>query len=230
MKILVLNMARSIDRLAAIEKAFCGESLTVIDAVDGHEFAGGDVNEFGKPLFDASAFKALQDKGIVSKKHIYGLSPFDVGCALSHMKAWRTIIDAELPGAVIIEDDVKPGIGYLRSFKDSIDVSGKDVLFLYAEKLKKHDDNSVRFMSSTMGYYISNEAARSAIDSMTPIYMPVDMQWFSMAFQGYSFHANIQDIAVKKHLAYIKEPFVIEAAKCAAVSTMSQSGRKPWRE
>lgn len=85
-KIFILNLDRAtqrrntmLDRLATL-----GLDAEFISAVDGRELNATDLPHGTEPL----------------------LSPGEIGCYLSHVNFWRTVIRRKLPYAVVLEDDV----------------------------------------------------------------------------------------------------------------------------
>lgn len=96
MKSLVINLPRRLDRLEYFRGAN-GESLSdfeVIVAVDGHDLTIDKVREMG---FDTD--KDWRDPIRKTK-----LTRGEVGCFLSHWKAWERVVELDEP-AIIFEDD-----------------------------------------------------------------------------------------------------------------------------
>jgi glycosyl transferase family 25 len=92
MKIFLLNLERApqrreimLERLSAL-----GLEAELLSAVDGIMLDAADLPPGTEP----------------------GLSPGEIGCYLSHVNFWKTIIQRQLPHAIIIEDDViiSPGL------------------------------------------------------------------------------------------------------------------------
>jgi glycosyl transferase, family 25 len=68
-----------LDRLAAL-----GLEAEILSAVDGRLLGASDLPPGTEP----------------------GLTPGEIGCYLSHVNSWKTVIQRELPYAIVLEDDV----------------------------------------------------------------------------------------------------------------------------
>ena len=92
--IFVINLASSIERLNRVSDEHNAQNLAFerIDAVDG------------KTLTDADIAKHYNAR-LNLKKYHKPLSRGEIGCYLSHRKAWQTIVDRQLDYAIILEDD-----------------------------------------------------------------------------------------------------------------------------
>jgi glycosyl transferase family 25 len=85
-KIFIVNLVRAtqrrnimLDRLAAL-----GLEAEILSAVDGRLLGASDLPPGTEP----------------------GLTPGEIGCYLSHVNAWKTVMQRELPYAIVLEDDV----------------------------------------------------------------------------------------------------------------------------
>lgn len=92
--IFLINLARSTERLANSTAQFSSQSLTFsrIDAVDGASLTQSQIDEHYCPALN-------------KKNYHYPLSKGQIGCYLSHRKAWQAIVDQKLDYALIFEDD-----------------------------------------------------------------------------------------------------------------------------
>jgi glycosyl transferase family 25 len=88
MKIFLINLDRSRDRLAAIQTELGQAKLNFerVSAIDGNE-----LNDL-----ELSVYNPLKN-----------LSRGEVACFLSHRLCWKKIIDSDIPAALILEDDVR---------------------------------------------------------------------------------------------------------------------------
>lgn len=92
-KVCLINLARSTDRLAACARQLetHGLSFERIEAVDGD-------------ALDNNAIAQLYDFQHSSyHKH---MTSGEIGCYLSHVRAWQKIVDEQLDYALILEDDI----------------------------------------------------------------------------------------------------------------------------
>ncbi len=86
MKIFVLNLPRATDRLRIMRErlADLGLEAEILPAVEGARIDRGSLPAGTEP----------------------GLSPGELGCYLSHVRFWETVVEQGLPAAIILEDDV----------------------------------------------------------------------------------------------------------------------------
>jgi GR25 family glycosyltransferase involved in LPS biosynthesis len=80
------------ERLAAILPM----PVTILDAVDGLQLSDDDV-------------QAVYRRRLHRPRYPFELRRTEVGCFLSHRKAWREIVDRGLDAGLIVEDDVELG-------------------------------------------------------------------------------------------------------------------------
>lgn len=92
--IFVINLISSPERLANSQQQLAthGLSFERIDAVDGATLSHAQLN---------SHYSANLNK----QKYHYPLSAGQIGCYLSHRKAWQTIVERQLDYAIVLEDD-----------------------------------------------------------------------------------------------------------------------------
>lgn len=92
--IFVINLERSPERLANSQRQLAahGLSFECIDAIDGATLTPAQREINYSPSLN-------------KKKYHYPLSAGQIGCYLSHRKAWQTIVDRQLDYAIVLEDD-----------------------------------------------------------------------------------------------------------------------------
>jgi glycosyl transferase family 25 len=92
--VFVINLARSTLRLQQTQTRLNQVNLSFerIDAIDG------------AALSDAQKLKHYSPQ-LNSQQYYYPLSDGQIGCYLSHRKAWQRIIDQKLDYAIVLEDD-----------------------------------------------------------------------------------------------------------------------------
>lgn len=97
LQIFVINLDRSVDRLARIDAALqaLGLPYTRVPAVDGRQ------------LSEAERSQAI-DEATYRRRHGMSSLPGEIGCYLSHVKAIRQFLGGNARAAVILEDDVQP--------------------------------------------------------------------------------------------------------------------------
>lgn len=179
---LVINLNRSIDRLNRVRDMFKEngiENWVRIEAIDGRKVDKEDVDK--NTTFFCSKFCG---KGMV-------------GCAMSHLKAWKYIVDNNLENVVILEDDAI----FIKDFKDKFNLllqhtpNDYDVLYLgyfgftflldpiVRVNSKNKVDNKYIFtpkkgVRACIGYMLSNRGARKLLECVdkTKIYQHIDFQ------------------------------------------------------
>jgi len=179
-KVLVINLARSPERLEAIRAQL--EAINVpferIDAFDGRNLS----DEFVEQVSPAH---------IVKKSYHRALSKAEVACSLSHKKAWQQIIDDELDFGVILEDDVD----LLDNFSEVLTLlaelphSDWDFIKLYALRrgggkniAKRFDFRGHTFVTyhryplGFVGQAVSRQGAESLVANLPYVTEPVDGQ------------------------------------------------------
>jgi GR25 family glycosyltransferase involved in LPS biosynthesis len=80
-----------VDRLAATLPL----PVNVVDAVDGLALGDGEI-------------EAVYRRHLHRPRYPFALRKAEIGCFLSHRKAWQAILDRGLDAGLIVEDDVEP--------------------------------------------------------------------------------------------------------------------------
>lgn len=97
LKVYVVNLRRSISRRNYIEQKLQHYNIPfeVFEAVDGN-----DLSE--------SVLREIYAKGKYFK-HRYGrdMNKGEIGCALSHIRLYKKILEEKIPQAIILEDDIE---------------------------------------------------------------------------------------------------------------------------
>jgi glycosyl transferase family 25 len=167
--IFVVSLPRARERREALEAALAdlGLSCTVIDAVDALE---GVPHEL-----EASIDRTVRPP----------LSDPEFGCALSHARIYRQMVEERLPHAIILEDDALPTEG-LRSFVENEDYRRSPLILLYhgAAYVRRLGRTSLSDgaqlaplaanCSGAVGYSLDLEAARALMEATTPVRYKAD--------------------------------------------------------
>ncbi|WP_210797728.1 glycosyltransferase family 25 protein [Pseudoalteromonas ostreae] len=92
--IFLINLARSTERLANSQRQLAAHGLSFerIDAIDGAMLTQAQKEINYSPSLNKQTYH-------------YPLSAGQIGCYLSHRKAWQTIVDRKLDYAIVLEDD-----------------------------------------------------------------------------------------------------------------------------
>ncbi|MFJ5409258.1 glycosyltransferase family 25 protein [Pectobacterium punjabense] len=176
MKTFVVNLEKDKEKKVKIESECRKAELNyeIISAVDGRK---------------------INDNELKSKVHpisLNYLSKGEIGCALSHQKVYKKIIDDDIEYALILEDDVDLSQDINSFLKDFMSVKNKnkgDIFLLYPSGLSFYNrkievSNNYFFYeaynsSCAHGYIISNKAAKKLMRINTPIILVADAWlWF----------------------------------------------------
>lgn len=177
----VINLTRSPERRAHItgELGKVGLDYEIITGVDGHDLDLHDPTTVDPSLFVRSSFPA-------------GMA----GCALSHLRVYRKMLDDGLDTAMVLEDDVTLPAD-LNSLADASagHLAGADLVLLnYDSKdtCRMSREGSVHLPSSRLlvlpidvrqpassaAYLITREACRRMAESVLPVRASPDDWWF----------------------------------------------------
>ncbi|NGN41223.1 glycosyltransferase family 25 protein [Mesorhizobium sp. CGMCC 1.15528] len=93
----IIHLQRAEGRRPQVEalKAMLPLTVNVIDAVDGLKLSESDIG-------------AVYRRNVHRPRYPFELRAAEVGCFLSHRKAWQEIVDRGLDAGLIVEDDVQP--------------------------------------------------------------------------------------------------------------------------
>jgi glycosyl transferase family 25 len=176
----LINLTKDTDRLASFRQQFdnLGLEFERISAVDGRETSQNDYEAFQR------------DRPRNSKK---GWLRGQMGCFLSHYKAWELIAQGQDRFGAIFEDDIYVSEGLKGILANDCWITeGIDIIRLEAPpnrvrltrtKILSHEQrNYFRILSTTWctgAYLISREAARKAISLEPEHHQPADFILFS---------------------------------------------------
>ena len=106
----VLNLERDRERLEKTKSLFApaGVNFERINAVDAHGMSAAELRA-ACPLFRFYLANARRVKA------------GEIGCALSHRKAWETVVERSLPFAAMFEDDVLVDVETLKAHLAAIE-------------------------------------------------------------------------------------------------------------
>ena len=176
--VLCVNLDHRQDRWKKVQKDFApvGMQLTRIPAVYGKDFSR----------------KVLGDYTSKGCKHFCPKSA--IGCAMSHRKAWQTIVDKNLNTALILEDDAYPLPGFVENLKRvwSQVPSDWDIVYLGGNirnipqifekmgvKRNKYINENVMipgFPCTTHAYAVSKKGVRKILAGTDPVRYHIDVQ------------------------------------------------------
>lgn len=180
MKCFVINLEKDIVRRNNMQQLLSKHNINFefIDAV------------YGKNIPKDELYKYYDENKAKREAIGRGLTISEIGCAMSHLKAYQTIISQDLPYALILEDDIL----IVPEFKDTLDgiesvlkqSNFLDVILLGGDNFwyTKWGATSIYHKHSivkthhdvwyTYSYIITQEIARKMIDKITPIFTVID--------------------------------------------------------
>ena len=214
----VITLDRSAERRPHAEKIVSDLPIPgeLLSAVDGSSLA-------------IDAVTQVYQRQIHMPRYPFSLSRGEIGCFLSHRKAWKAIVDRELDAALILEDDVifdpkslKNAINYLEnctSTEDYIQFQVRDVAVFPTDTIPDEHHWLVQpcpVMLRTTAQFVTHGAALRLLDVTQCFDRPVDtflqMTW-------------VTGVTVK-----IIQPCIVrEISNQIGGSTLSRR-RQPWYE
>ena len=175
-QVFVINLDKDTARLAACVAMLdsAGIEWQRIPAVNGRSLPPEVLNN----VYDT-------DANFRRAKHPLVLP--EIGCYLSHMRAWEAIVESELPIGVVLEDDFSV-TGDLAAVIDALAHDHKnwdvtklfsfkpDVRLMRRRKLSNATQIGIpyRVPSTTLGYAITRDAAMRLLECSTPFFRPID--------------------------------------------------------
>ncbi|WP_110458392.1 glycosyltransferase family 25 protein [Shewanella algidipiscicola] len=186
-KVFVINLARSPERMARISQQLADANVPFerIEGVDGNLLSDAEIEQ-------------VSPAALVRKHYYRALNKGEVGCSLSHKKAWQQIVDDQLDFAFILEDD----IDLESNFADVVELmaglphANWDFIKLYP--LRKGSPKNIRqsvayrqhqfisyhkFPLSAVAQVISHQGATRLLQHMPYVVQPVDghlKSWWSL--------------------------------------------------
>lgn len=169
MRIFVVNLAKSTDRMASIAAQLMERKVKYerIEAVYGKSLSK---EEYGRSVSSLHAFLARGRK----------LTDGEVGCALSHLEIYRKMIAEQIPVAVALEDDIILDPRFTRAFDEIemfVDVGKPQVVML--STLGSRDAGRTGIVKTTSaictdGYVLTLPAAKIILHANYPVVTVAD--------------------------------------------------------
>lgn len=174
-QVFVLSLLDSTERRDKITKQLAALSIPFkfVDAIDGRAGLGAE-------------YEALIDRPGTEVQFGRRMTDAEYACALSHMSIYRRIIEGNLPGAVILEDDAIIGPIFAKFYQErayatadliQLDHMHGDIwLFSRRKPLIEGVEISraARNASLTTGYSINKKAAAHILEHGLPLRGPAD--------------------------------------------------------
>lgn len=118
MKVYVINLPNSVDRRNSIIKELAKYNLQ-FELISG--VYGKDVDRKSKDIFDEESY-VIKNK-FLTKSYVHGkLTDGELGCAISHLKVYKTILKNKEDGALVLEDDITLNINIVDVFNKGLEI------------------------------------------------------------------------------------------------------------
>ncbi|EKK5420052.1 glycosyltransferase family 25 protein [Enterobacter hormaechei] len=203
MKIFIVNLKKSVERRQKIEDQLhaLGLKAEFIEAVDGR-------------------LMSEEERRSVTAKVNYAFLPGEIGCALSHQKIYKRIVDEGIAQALILEDDVLIE-NILPELLKGIKLSNNTPEIILLSRVNKFRKKAVRSITTIYkihkteqattahAYIINNKAASSFLNNLYPVWMTSD-KW-----------SLFEDLSMAKIYSVI--PYPVRLSEEAETSTINQS-------
>jgi glycosyl transferase family 25 len=174
--LLLINLDRSKDRLAAVEASAAGLGLRItrVPAIDGSTLTAEQ-----RSLIDEARFHQICGKTVLTA---------EIGCYLSHLRAIRHIAEGEDEIGVVLEDDVQFTADFSAVIDELACIKGWDVVKLvnhrttaFLRRLPLGNGYALgRCIHGSLGsaaaYAVRRDAARRLVTSLRPMVMQFDVE------------------------------------------------------
>lgn len=202
MKVFVVNMEKDADRKEHVLKECSNKGIVpeIISAVDGRLIPDNELQELVHPGLSC------------------GLTPSEIGCALSHLKIYNKIIAENISLALVLEDDVKLDESFIKvlSALEKTDFSSPTVILLsevrrYIPFGKTRIDDKFTLVNTTQAslshcYVINLAGAKALAKFLTPVWLEADRWTFFRECEVVNMKAVIPPVG---HLSTMSETSTI---------------------
>ena len=183
-KIFILNLPQASSRkihMQSMLSKFNNINYEFIDAVVGSDLSFDELNA----LYDDKKSNELLSRS---------LTKGEIGCALTHLKIYKKIVDEKIDEAVILEDDITICENFIKIInqKKYFPLNWEIILLGHGDSrvtkrggythfFKKYklspEYKLARFVSiayGTVGYIINYKGAKKLLEKIEKVYMPID--------------------------------------------------------
>ena len=199
MKVYIINLARRPERMRFMQEQLdrTGAAYERVDAVDGDRLPKEERTKA------VNGFRWWCSQGYTARAG-------EVGCALSHRKALAKVVEAGLPCACIMEDDVTLGEGFCDALESAerfvtSEAYARVVLMTPCEAAKGEGIVRIPWARSTGCYVMNLEAAKKLLAVTSPLTSTID-DWRRWSEKG-GFALYAFSPAACSQAPYGSEPF-----------------------
>lgn len=199
MNVYVINLARRKERLSFMERQFASLRLDVerVDGVDGDRLPKEERTKA------VNGFRWWCSQGYTARAG-------EVGCALSHRKALAKIVEAGLPCACIMEDDVTLDEGFCDALESverflASESDARVVIMTPCEAANGEGFVRISWAQSCGCYVVNHGTAKRILAVTSPLTSTID-DWRRWSEKG-KFALYAYSPAVCSQAPYGSEPF-----------------------
>ena len=228
-KAIVISLKKSIDRREFIIKQCnqIGIEYEILEGVDGSTLPVNIRNEFVQVRKNAYA-----PKGLPASK--WEVTPGVVGCALSHINAYKKITESNIEAALILEDDAiltdsikllmdnKTVIKYLQDKKvELIQLAAVKGDYIYLPEIKFLGrtklgpgltiGKAAKIIPGASCYIISKSGAQKLLDNILPLRYESDQILANCEYFGIAYYATKQSLSLQNR--ELKSTITVNEAK-----------------
>ena len=118
MNIYVINWPNSVDRRNSIIKELAKYNLQ-FELISG--VYGKEVDRKSKEIFDEESY--VIKNNFLTRSYVNGkLTDGELGCAISHLKVYKTIVKNKEDGALVLEDDISLDVNIVNVFNKGLEI------------------------------------------------------------------------------------------------------------
>ena len=214
-----ISLSRSTERRKAMRRQLdaLGHPYQIVDAVDG-------------ATLDISTLNDRLRQDIMRLRCGYDLTPGEIGCFLSHYQTWESLVQDNIPVALILEDDVILRDDFAEVVSELVAEKWRwDIIVL--DTRKYHKGKSIRTaggerysviranrqITGACAYLINSRAAKNLVSYCYEIRAPIDHLYGEWWHNGLAFyylcprlaeHGGAEDSTIGFRKAHCDAPLI----------------------
>ena len=181
LQIRIISLQRAVERRQHVQEQLepLGLNYRIIDAVDGKLLPKSEIEQ----IYDAVSAQSIRGKN---------LSSAEIGCALSHIRLYREIVDAGIDAMLIMEDDIVVNKSIVSALDNyHLFPDGWDMIFFgcdprrailksipcgktFSDGFELKHARGTGPVTLTHAYAISNHGAAKLLNMTSSIHKPID--------------------------------------------------------
>jgi len=178
-KIFMINLEKRKDRLKNFNNKYKNSDIRInyelFKAIDGKQI---DISKF---ISQTTFNELLQTENNKKRKYHYQLTRGAIGCYLSHINIWKTILDNDIEKALVFEDDViiPKNVNFLLEKYTSSIPNDYDIILLGCNCINCDNKDNYRVVNKYWGMYayiITKKCIDKIYNKMLPIKQQIDSE------------------------------------------------------